>query len=71
MRDIEHEAASRKGGRIRVDKGLARLPEDRRREIASMGGRKKHENIREGRVQAKESQGDIRELVDAILGDVG
>lgn len=37
---IIHKFASSKGGRVRVPKGLAMLSEERRREIAIMGGKK-------------------------------
>lgn len=38
MPEIVHKMASAKGGRVRKPKGLALLPEEKRKEIASMGG---------------------------------
>lgn len=43
MNKIVHQAASRKGGKVRKPKGLAKLSPERRREIAAQGGRAKHE----------------------------
>ena len=39
---IIHKFLSSKGGKVRKPKGLAKLPPERRREIAAMGGRAKH-----------------------------
>ncbi len=41
---IIHKFLSAKGGRVRKKKGLATLSPERRREIASLGGKAKHEN---------------------------
>lgn len=54
--EIVHIAASRKGGKIRKTKGLGSLSPERRREIASMGGRAKHENrSRQGSIKKEAS----------------
>lgn len=43
---IIRKFAGAKGGRAKVPKGLALQTPERRKEIASMGGKKKYENIR-------------------------
>lgn len=67
---IIHKFASAKGGRRKVPKGLARLPEERRREIASMGGLAKRDSKR----SEERPEGDSPRLGDldleGILGDV-
>jgi len=72
MRPIVHEQASRKGGRVRKKKGLASLPPERRKQIASQGGKKNAENYRsnKGAKQTKASEsGNPPNLAD-ILGNI-
>lgn len=68
MRGIVHEAASRKGGKIKVVKGVGKLPPDRRREIASMGGKAKNENKSNPiPVTQEEDPGDSDGFLERIL----
>lgn len=63
-----HEAASRKGGRIKISKGFGKNPA-----LASEAGRKggiaKHANRGKGRGPEEVSPGDSRELVDQLFRD--
>ena len=68
MRSIVHEAASRKGGKIKVVKGVGKLPPDRRREIASIGGKAKHENkSNPDSVPKEKDSGDSDGFLERIL----
>lgn len=58
---VIHKFASAKGGRRKVPKGLARLPAERRKEIASMGGYAKRDN--KGNKQIQEGE-------DTRIGDL-
>ena len=66
-----HEAASRKGGEIRVSKGFGK-----NRKLASEAGKKGLSNrwSDEGRRRAREQKKvvirDNRELVDELFGDI-
>lgn len=51
---IIHKFASSKGGKRKVPKGTAKLSPERRKEIASMGGKAKYAN------RSKELQSDIQ-----------
>lgn len=56
---IIHKFASAKGGRVRVKKGIAKLSPERRREIASLGGKAKSENRNtRANAQSEEQQGN-------------
>lgn len=69
MVDVVHKAASAKGGRIKKAKGLAMLSPEKRREIASMGGKAKHENNKsqKGAKQTQASDGgDSPKLADLL-----
>lgn len=57
MVDVVHRAASAKGGRTRKAKGLAKLSPERRKEIASMGGKAKHENSNQKGAKQTEAGG--------------
>jgi len=54
MLPIVHEAASRKGGRVQTRKGLATLSDERKKEIATLGGKVKYDNSR----RTTKSQGE-------------
>lgn len=72
MNSIVHKAASRKGGKLRVKKGLGAMPPEKVKEIASMGG-KASAAIRSGDdIQPKEvdtRRGSTIRLAD-IFGDI-
>jgi len=64
-----HKFASSKGGRARVSKGLAKLPPERRQEIASMGGHARHDNRNKETVSPPENYTGITDIgVDGISG---
>ena len=67
---IIHKFASAKGGRRKVKKGLAALPPERRKEIASMGGVAKRDN----KGKKERPEGDRPRLGDydleGILGNI-
>lgn len=54
MPKIVHEAASRKGGEINTKKGLAKLSPERRKAIASQGG-KSGNNSRNKAIKKKDN----------------
>lgn len=60
--EIVHWAVSRKGGRVKKSKGVAKLSPERRREIAAMGGNAKREN--RSRLQ------EIKEARDTSLDEL-
>lgn len=70
LKDIVHEAASRKGGKIKVDKGFAKNTK-----LASEAGRKgmasrwSDEGRRKAAEQEKVVIRDNRELVDELFRD--
>jgi len=53
MPRVLHEAASRKGGGVRKPKGLAKQSLERRKEIASLGGKTSADNRRKGTKQTQ------------------
>jgi len=69
---IIHRFASQKGGKVTGKKGLATLSEERRKEIAIMGGKAHHEY--RGRQKKPEATTDISIAdiadLDGILGNV-
>lgn len=72
MKPIVHEQASRKGGSVRKKKGLASLPPERRKQIASQGGLKSAENYRskKGAKQTQDSQSEYTPRLADVLGDL-
>lgn len=73
MPEVVRRAAQRKGGKIRTDKGLAKLSPEKVREITSLGGKAKHANYnsRKGAKQTQDSEGrSLPELAD-VLTDIG
>jgi len=62
MPSIVHEAASRKGGRIKTKKGLAAMDDDKKREIQSMGGKAKYENKSKETIKQVENNRNIADL---------
>ena len=70
---VIHQFLSSKGGRVRTPKGLAKLDPERRREIASMGGKQKNENNSNRRAsQSSEENTSIADLdLARVLGDLG
>lgn len=62
-----HEAASRKGGKWKVKKGIGTLPPEKRKQIASMGGKASHENKGKDRGKAEEDSGSNEGLLERIL----
>ena len=69
---IIHRFASSKGGKVTGKKGLATLSEERRKEIAIMGGKSYHEY--RGRQKKAEAAADIRIAdiadLDGIFRDI-
>jgi len=72
MRPIVHEQASRKGGSVRKKKGLASLPTERRKQIASQGGKQSAENYRskKGAKSEKVNSGEYSPRLADLLGDI-
>ena len=58
MPKIVHKAASSKGGKLRVPKGLELLPEEWRKEIAAMGGNAKRANRNKESVTPEKNTGN-------------
>ena len=50
----QREAVSRKGGSVSVPKGIAKLSPERRKEIATLGGRKRQQLKKENYDREKE-----------------
>ena len=69
MPKVVHVAASRKGGEINTKKGLAKLSPERRKAIASQGGKSGNQS-RKGAKQTQESAGRSTPLLEAILGNI-
>ena len=59
MPEVVRKAAQAKGGRVRTDKGLAKVSPEKLKEITSLGGKAKydHSNSRKGAEQTQESAG--------------
>lgn len=71
MNEIVHRFASAKGGRARKKKGLASLSAERRREIASLGGKTSAKNRSgKGTEQGKEGGGESGINLADVLGDI-
>ena len=72
MPEVVRRAAQRKGGKIRTDKGLAKMPYDKVIEITSMGGKAKHEKYtsRKGAKQTQEGTGGSPSVLEATLGSI-
>ncbi len=72
MPEVVRRAAQSKGGKIKTDKGLAKVSPEKVREIASLGGKAKHANYnsRKGAKQTQDSEGrSLSELAD-VLGNI-
>lgn len=70
MPEVVHKAASRKGGRIKTDKGLAAMSPEKRREVQSLGGKTNANRSRKGAKQGQEDTGgDTPNLAD-VLGNI-
>lgn len=71
MPEVVHKAASAKGGRVKVSKGLAAMSPEKRREVQSKGGKTKYENrSRKGAKQTQDSAGGNTHLLEAVLGNI-
>lgn len=71
MPEVVRQAAQRKGGKVQKRKGLAKLPLYRRQEIASMGGKARHDdNSRKGTKQTQVPQGAGVPNLDDLFGDL-
>jgi len=70
MHPVVRKAAQSKGGSVRKRKGIGSQTPERRREIASLGGKAKHENHISGEASQlqKESQSDNLPNLADILG---
>lgn len=72
MPEVVRRAAQSKGGKIKTDKGLAKVSPDKLKEITSLGGKAKHAS-NQSRNGAKQTQADngrsLSELAD-VLGDI-
>lgn len=69
MPRIVHEQASAKGGRVQKRKGLATLDVERRKEIASLGGKARYANkSRERTVKTQNSPRDYSANLADVLG---
>lgn len=72
MPRIVHEAASRKGGKLKIRKGLGSMSEEKRKQIASMGGKARHANKDRGTEDKGKKAGSTMgtpRLAD-VLGDI-
>jgi len=68
MPRVVHEAASRKGGRVRKPKGLAKQSLERRKEIASLGGKTSADNRRKGTKQTQVGESRNTSNLADVLG---
>lgn len=68
MESVTHQAASRKGGRIKTKKGFAANPE-LAKEAGRLGGINASRN-RENPKQRQEDSGTSTPVLEAILGDI-
>lgn len=68
MPEVVRKAAQRKGGRIKVKKGIGALSPERRKEITSMGGIAKRDRSKMNTSKSKEDTSDSGPLVERILG---
>lgn len=72
MPEVVQRAASRKGGRIKVKKGLGAMSEEKRKQITSMGGKARYENKSGNSTIKKKDTGSAvgkTRLAD-VLGDL-
>lgn len=72
MPRVVHEAASRKGGKLKIRKGLGAMSEEKRKQITSMGGKARHANKSRSTNSPAEgggSQVGSPRLAD-VLGDI-
>lgn len=69
LRPIVHEAASRKGGRIKVDKGFA-VNRDLAVEAGRKGGIAKRENQGKEPIKSQENNGESGSVMEQILRDL-
>lgn len=69
MPEVVHKAASRKGGKIKVDKGLATMSYEKRRAIQSEGGKARYANRGENKiVEKRDSSMEEVRRVERISG---
>lgn len=71
LRETTRRAAQSKGGKIRISKGIGRLSPERRKEIASMGGKAKHANRSKADRQTEESESPHGSVLERILDNIG
>ena len=73
MPEVVRKAAQAKGGRVRTNKGLAKVSPEKLKEITSLGGKAKydHSKSRKGAEQTQASNGgsDSIKLAD-VLGNL-
>ena len=72
MPEVVRRAAQSKGGRVRTNKGLAKVSPEKLKEITSLGGKAKHASnqSRNGAEQTQDSEGrSLSELAD-VLGNL-
>lgn len=71
MPEVVHKAASSKGGKIRVKKGLAAIPIEQRKAIQSKGGKARYGNqSKKGAKQTQDSGGGNTPILEAVLGNI-
>lgn len=67
MPEIVRQAAGRKGGKLKIRKGLGAMPEEQRKTIAAMGGKAKHANRSRNENQQNEA---TKSQPSSNLGDL-
>ena len=72
MPEVVRRAAQSKGGKIKTDKGLAKVSPEKLKEITSLGGKAKHASnqSRNGAKQTQDSQSDYTPRLADVLGDI-
>lgn len=66
MKPVVHQAASRKGGKVRKKKGFGVLSPEKLKEVSSRGGKASQANRRNGYIKSED--GDSNGL--PVLGDL-
>lgn len=66
FKPVVHKAASSKGGKVKVPKGLAKLPPEQRKQIAAKGGHAKANRSNTDKQVKENRSGDSQRLADVL-----
>lgn len=72
MPEVVRKAAQAKGGRVRTNKGLAKVSPEKLKEITSLGGKAKYDQSKsiKGAKQTQDSQSEYTPRLADVLGDI-